>query len=212
MFSNAHSGSSCCLNLRGPGFNFAALVLIAALRSCCRWSEEHRAQCLFTSLKKRWNRINGEAKDHTYCSAIKRSDFQILSLEQITNKQKIEGHKQPEFITKQQKLNHVEQQYACVYIHIYRQLTARTLLHPNTSQYNKTQRPALSHEWKCWAGPGDADVAIKSSLKDKLFLTNVKTAEKERERTRKLMTDNSLCFLSLSQIHLCNLAQTALIH
>lgn len=127
MFSNAHSGSSCCLNLRGPGFNFAALVLIAALRSCCRWSEEHRAQCLFTSLKKRWNRINGEAKDHTYCSAIKRSDFQILSLEQITNKQKIEGHKQPEFITKQQKLNHVEQQYACVYVHIYRQLTARTL-------------------------------------------------------------------------------------
>lgn len=62
----------------------------------------------------------------------------ILSLEQITNKQKIEGHKQPEFITKQQKLNHVEQQYACVYVHIYRQLTARTLLHQNTSQYNKT--------------------------------------------------------------------------
>lgn len=144
MFPNAHSGSSCCLNLRGPGFNFAALVLIAALRSCCRWSEKHRAQCLFTSLKKRWNRINREAKDHAHYSAIKWSDFQILSLEQIANleKQAKERRTQTARIHNQTTKTESCETTVC--------MCARTYIQTADSQNTRTLHSTIKHRDLLW--------------------------------------------------------------
>lgn len=103
MFPNAHSASSCCLNLCGPGFNFMALVLIATLHSGCSQSEEHQAECLFTSLKKRWKRINSGQRS---CTLLCYQKITFSDIELGTkSKQKTEEHKQPEFIFTQQKLN-----------------------------------------------------------------------------------------------------------